>query len=153
MFRFLFSGLLALQMLLAAPAFADVRVQTPWSRATPPGAAVAGGFMTLHNEGAADDRLVSVTTDIAASVEIHQMSMEGGTMQMRELTDGLSLPAGEAVALAPGGYHLMFIDPKPLREGDTFLATLTFENAGTKEVEFMAAAAGSREPPSGPPRD
>ena len=96
---------------------------------------------------------MSVTTDIAASVEIHQMSMEGGTMQMRELTDGLSLPAGEAVALAPGGYHLMFIDPKPLREGDTFLATLTFENAGTKEVEFMAAAAGSREPPSGPPRD
>jgi copper(I)-binding protein len=153
MHRILFSSLFALQLLLSAPALADVRIEMPWSRATPPGAAVAGGFMTLQNEGMTDDRLLSVSSEVAASVEIHQMSMEDGAMQMRELVDGLPLPAGESVALAPGGFHLMFIEPKPLREGDRFLATLHFEHAGSREVEFMTAAAGSREPPSGPPLD
>jgi len=123
-----------------------ITIETPWSRATPGGAKVAAGYLTIKNDAATPDRLVSVTADIAGSAGIHQMSMADGMMKMRELTDGLPIPAQGSVALAPASYHLMFLDlKKPLKEGETFPATLTFERAGTVSVTFevrgMCAAA------------
>ena len=86
-----------------------ITIEEPWSRATPGGAKVAAGYLTIENSGDSGDRLVSVTADIAGRTEIHQMSMTGGVMQMRQLTDGLPIPAEGAVALAPSSYHLMFL--------------------------------------------
>ncbi|MCD9028505.1 copper chaperone PCu(A)C [Luteimonas sp. BDR2-5] len=108
-----------------------------WVRQPPPSAAVAGAYLTLRNDGATEDRLVSVTTDAAERVEIHEMRMADGMMRMRELADGLVLPAGAATALAPGGNHLMLINPQqPLEPGTAVDATLTFERAGPLDVTF-----------------
>ena len=116
----------------------DLRIEQPWVRATPPGAAVSGGFVTIRNLGDHDDRLVSVTSSAVARVEIHQMREEAGLMKMRQLTAGLPIPAGAAVSLQPGGYHLMLIGPKqPFAGGDVVIATLHFERAGDAEVAFQ----------------
>jgi len=119
----------------AADASAGIVVSDAWIRETPPNAAVAGGYLTLRS-GAAD-RLLSVDTPAAASVEIHEMSHEGGMMRMRELADGVELPAGADVTLKPGGNHLMFIDPvEPVRAGQSIEATLRFANAPEQTVTF-----------------
>lgn len=115
----------------------DIEVGHPWSRVTPAGASVAGGYFTLENEGTAADRLVSATAEIAGKTEIHEMSVKDGVMTMRALPDGIAVPAGAKVAFAPGGYHLMFLGIKaPLTEGESFKGSLTFEKAGTVEVSF-----------------
>ena len=109
----------------------DITVAAPWTRATPGGAKVAGGYLKVTNNGAAADKLVGATTDIAGRVEIHEMSMSGGVMQMRPLDAGLELKAGQTVELKPGGYHVMFMDLKrQLKQGETVKATLQFEKAG-----------------------
>lgn len=119
----------------------------PWTRATPTGAKMAGGFVVIRNEGAEPDRLIGGSADFSAKVEIHEMSMEGDVMKMRELETGLDLPAGGEVVLKPGSYHVMFIGLKePLKEGETRKGTLVFEKAGTVEVEWAVDAVGAKEP-------
>lgn len=121
-----------------------IAIEQAWTRATPPNAPVAGGFLTIRNSGDRADRLVSVTSPDANSVEIHQMTMDGGVMRMRKLADGLPIDARSVVMLKPGGYHLMFIGPtRPIVEGGTVTATLRFEKAGTREVRFDVRALGS----------
>ncbi|WP_323033104.1 copper chaperone PCu(A)C [Paracoccus sp. (in: a-proteobacteria)] len=108
----------------------DLTLSDGFSRATPPGAPVAGGFLTIAN-GGADDRLVSASVDFAGRAEIHEMAMDGEVMRMRQLPDGLPIPAGATVELKPGGYHLMFMELKqPLVEGEVVNVTLSFEKAG-----------------------
>lgn len=124
-----------------------ITIETPWSRATPGGAKVAAGYLTIKNSAAAPDRLVSVTADIAGRTEIHQMSMTDGMMKMRQLSDGLPIPARGSVTLEPASYHLMFLDLKrPLTEGETFPGTLTFEKAGTIRVTFEVRGTGAGVP-------
>ncbi|MEC7761703.1 MAG: copper chaperone PCu(A)C [Pseudomonadota bacterium] len=118
-----------------AVTFGDLTLEGAFSRATLPIAPVAGGFMTITNTGDTDDRLIGAASEVADRMEIHEMAMDGDVMRMRELADGLAIPAGETVELKPGGYHLMFMDlSEPLVEGETVEVTLTFENAG--EVVF-----------------
>lgn len=108
-----------------------------FSRATLPNAPVGGGFLTITNSGSADDRLVSATSPVAGEVQIHEMKMEGDVMKMAELPDGLPIPAGQTVTLQPGGFHLMFMQLKQaLVEGTKLPVTLTFEKAGSIEVEL-----------------
>ena len=122
----------------------DLTIRDAFALATPPNAPVAGGFLTLVNEGAADDRLIAARSDVAGRVEIHEMAMEGDVMKMRELPDGLPIPAGETVELKPGGYHIMFMDLKgPLVEGETAAVTLVFETAGEVEVQLPIKARGA----------
>jgi copper(I)-binding protein len=124
-----------------------ITIETPRSRATPGGAKVAAGYLTIKNGAATPDRLVSVTADIAGRAGIHQMSMADGMMKMRELADGLPIPAEGSVKLEPASYHLMFLDlKKPLKEGETFPATLTFERAGTVSVTFEVRGMGAAAP-------
>ena len=124
-----------------------VVIEQAWTRATAPNAPVAGGFVTIRNNGNRADRLVSATSPDADRVEIHQMSMDGGVMRMRKLSDGLPIGAKAVVTLKPGGHHLMFIGPKRrLVEGDTVTATLRFEHAGEREVRFEVRAIGSSAP-------
>ena len=121
---------------------ADISFVHPWARATPPGAQVGAGYVTLQNKGAAD-RLVSATVDVVDHVEIHEMSMDGGVMKMRRLPSGLELPAGKSVELKPGGYHLMLMGLKqPLKVGETVKATMTFEKAGAVPVELKVEPMG-----------
>lgn len=122
----------------------DIEVANPWSRATPEGAKVAGGFLTIRNTGSTPDRLLSATGEIAGKTEIHEMAINAsGVMTMRPLADGLEIPGGGEAELKPGGYHIMFLDLKRgIREGETFKGTLTFAKGGTVEVEFAVKAMG-----------
>ncbi|HWT62052.1 MAG TPA: DUF1775 domain-containing protein [Ochrobactrum sp.] len=115
----------------------DLTITAPSIRAMVPGAKVAGGFLTIANDGKTADKLVGVSTTGVKRVEIHEMSMENQVMKMRKLDGGLDIPAGESVELKSGGYHLMFIQPEtPYKEGDKVSATLEFEKAGKVELEF-----------------
>ena len=144
-----FSALAFALALGAAPALAqefkagDITIDKPWARATPKGAEVGAGYLTIHNNGAAPDKFTGGAADFAA-VEVHEMSMAGGVMKMRELKDGLVIPAHGTVTLAPNGYHLMFTHlAHPLTTGDTVKATLNFEHAGPVEVEFKVLGVGA----------
>lgn len=122
----------------------DIHLDHPWSRATPGGAKVAGGYIVIRNVGAQPDRLISATSEISGRTEIHEMAVKDGVMTMRPLADGLAIPANDEVALKPGSYHLMFLDLKrSLKEGETFPGTLTFEKAGTVNVTFDVSAIGA----------
>lgn len=122
----------------------NIQIEQPWSRATPGGARVGGGFVTLKNTGTTPDRLVAVETTIADRAEIHEMKMDNGIMRMRRLADGLPLPAGKTMMLKPGSYHLMFIGLKDgIKKGQPFKATLIFEQAGRIELTFNVLAIGT----------
>ena len=129
---------LALTSLISiAAAASPIRVENPWSRATAPGQVVGGGFMTIVNTGNTADRLVSVTSAAAAEVQIHHTSMDGGVMRMRQLTDGLEIPAASRVELKPRGLHLMFMQLRaPLDVGSSFPVQLQFEKAGMLTAQF-----------------
>jgi copper(I)-binding protein len=122
----------------------DLSVTSPWTRATPGGAKIAGGYLKITNNGAAADRFVGAKSDVTDHVEIHEMSMNDGVMKMRPLPNGLEIKPGETVELKSGGYHLMFMDLKqPLKQGDTLKATLQFEKAGSLNVNFNVNALGA----------
>src|SRR6202051_1100180 len=111
---------------LAAPVHAqevragDLVITQAWSRATPGGAKIGGGYLTIENKGSAPDRLIGGSADVASKVQVHEMAMKNGVMTMRPLDNGLMIEPGKTVKLAPGGYHLMLFDLKsPLKHGDT----------------------------------
>jgi copper(I)-binding protein len=114
-----------------------------YTRATAAGAKVGGGFMTINNSGTQPDKLVSVSgVSFAGKVEVHETKMINNVMEMRELKQGLVIPAKGKVELKPGSYHVMFMDLKePLVKGKKYKAKLNFEKAGSVEVEFDATEA------------
>ncbi|ODT76810.1 MAG: hypothetical protein ABS76_30010 [Pelagibacterium sp. SCN 64-44] len=125
----------------------DIVISGAFTRATLPNAPVAGGFLTLTNAGAEDDVLVSASAEIAAETQIHEMAMQGDVMKMRQLADGLAVPAGESVVLAPGGFHIMFMGLKaPLMEGDSVPVTLTFAKAGSVTISLAVGANAANAP-------
>ena len=147
---------LAAAILIATPAFAqsdtiqlgELHISGPFTRATLPNAPVGGGFFTIENTGAEADRLVSAASDVAEDTQIHEMAVQGDVMKMRKLGDGLEIPAGETIALAPGGFHLMFMGlNRAFVEGEAVTVTLTFEKAGTVEVELPVMASAADAPP------
>ena len=114
----------------------------PYARATVAGQPAGGGYLTLQNAGA-DDRLLSASADVAKSVELHSMSMEGDVMKMRQV-EAIDLPAGKTVELKPGGLHIMFIGLKaPFKAGDKFPLKLKFEKAGEVTVQVNVEATGA----------
>ncbi|MDP3254680.1 MAG: copper chaperone PCu(A)C [Bosea sp. (in: a-proteobacteria)] len=123
-----------------------LKIDHPWTRATPGGAKVAGGYLTIQNGGSASDRLLGGSSEIAGRVEIHEMAVKDGIMTMRPLDKGLEVKPGEKAELKPGGFHIMFMDLKrPLKEGERVKGTLQFEKAGTVAVEFTVQAVGARD--------
>ena len=135
----------------AAPAstikVGSLMIEAPWTRATPAGAKVAGGFMTITNTGSAPDRLIGGSFPLAGRFEVHEMAVANGIMTMRELAKGLEIAPGQKVELKPGGYHVMFMDLRSqVREGTPVKGTLVFEKAGTIEVEYRVAPVGARAP-------
>lgn len=127
-------------------------ITAPWTRVTPKGAKVAGGYVRITNTGSEPDRLIGGAFDLSARVEVHEMSVEGGVMRMRELGKGLEIAPGASVELKPGGYHLMFMDMTgALEAGKPVKGRLVFEKAGSIEVEFRVAPLGATTPRAAPP--
>ncbi|MET3836443.1 copper(I)-binding protein [Brevundimonas sp. UYEF29] len=115
-------------------AAAAVTATDAWCRPSPNGAKAGGCYVTLT--AATDDRLTGGSTPRAGSLQVHEMKTENGMMKMAELTAGLPLPAGQAVALAPGGNHLMLIGlTAPLVAGETVPLTFQFASAPTITVQ------------------
>lgn len=118
-----------------AVAAGNLELTAGFTRAMLPGQPVGGGFITITNNGGEDDRLVSAISAQAGEVQLHEMAMEGDVMKMRQLNDGIAIPAGETVELKPGGLHLMFFKvAEPFKEGAVVNVTLTFEKAGAVDV-------------------
>ncbi len=119
-------------------------IEAPWTRATPGGSKVAGGYLKITNTGSTPDRLIGGTLPLAASVEVHEMSVSDGIMRMRRLEKGLEIAPGTSVELKPGGYHIMFMGLSDgLTAGSTIKGTLVFEKAGTVVVEYRIEPIGS----------
>lgn len=126
----------------------DITVSAAYSRAMLPNAPVGAGYMTISNAGASADRLVGATTEATPTVEIHNMSIVDGMMEMEALPDGIEIAAGGKVTLAPDGLHLMFMQPKaPFNEGECVEVTLTFEQAGPLSVQLSVGPIGADAPP------
>ncbi|XUY28094.1 copper chaperone PCu(A)C [Agrobacterium sp. rho-8.1] len=120
----------------------DLEISGAMSKAMLPGQPVGGGFVTIKNDGSADDRLVSVASPLAGRAEIHEMAMVSDVMKMRKLDAGIAIPAGKTVELTPGGLHFMFFNvSKPFAEGDKVPVTLTFEKAGKVDVMMNVGSA------------
>ena len=133
--RALFAFVLALS---CGPALAEqvaracsIEIVAPFARATLPNSPTGGVYFTLRNTGTEDDRLLTAASPIAGAVQLHEMSVENDVASMRELPDGIALPAGGTVTLTPSGTHIMLTHlTQPLVKGETFSLTLTFEHAG-----------------------
>jgi copper(I)-binding protein len=128
----------------AAAQGSGVEVKDVWARATPGGAQTAAIYVTMAS--AAGDRLTGASTPAAQMAELHIMTMDNGVMKMRQV-DGIDLPAGQAVTLKPGGYHIMLSGlAQPLKEGQNFLLTLTFAKAGAQQVTVSVQKVGAMGP-------
>ena len=124
----------------------QLEVSNAWARATPAKAENGVAFLTIRTP--TPDRLVSVSSPVAKKAELHTMEMAGMVMKMRPLA-GLDIPAGQFVTLKPGGEHIMLMGLNgPLREGQSFPLTLTFEKAGAREVTVPVEKAGAAGPAS-----
>ena len=132
--------------LLAGTAMAQVTVKDAWVRATVAQQKATGAFMQLQSEQ--DAKLVAAQSPVAGVVEVHEMAMEGSVMKMRAVTS-LALPAGKAVELKPGGYHVMLMDLKgQIKEGDSVPVTLVVEGKDGKRqnIELKAPARTMAQP-------
>jgi len=128
----------------------DLVISQVWSRATPGGAKIAGGYLTIENKGSAPDLLIGGSGDFAGRVEVHEMAMNNGVMTMRSLDKGLAIEPGKTVKLAPGGYHLMLMDLKnPLKQGDKVPLTLEFQKAGKVKLALEVQGVGAQAPATG----
>ncbi len=155
--RGLTGALLLLSLAITAGAQAeevkagDLVISHGWARATPGGAKVAGGYLTIENKGANADKLIGGSTDAAAKFEVHEMSMNNGVMRMHPVEGGLTIPPGKTVTLAPGGYHVMMMDLKhPLKQGDKVPVTLQFEKAGKASLSLDVQGIGAQSPSGAP---
>jgi len=125
----------------------SIVVEQPWVRATPGGAKVAGGYMTIINSGSESDRLIGGVLPQAGHFGVHEMKMSGNVMQMREIEEGLEIKPGQKIELSPSGYHVMFTElHEPLKQGDTLKGQLRFEKAGLVDIEYQVEGVGARGP-------
>lgn len=133
---------------LASAAHAAPTVQAAWSRPAAQGT-IGAGFMTLANPGTKPDALVAVESPGARQVQLHQSSMSGGMASMKAVAS-IPVPAGGRVALAPGGYHLMFMGlSKAQKVGDSLPATLVFASGARVKVSFVVSLAPPADPHAG----
>jgi copper(I)-binding protein len=142
----------AIGLLFTAPssraedvAVGNIKISSAWVRATPKGAPVGGGYMTITNKGTLPDRLVGGASSVSSRFEIHEMSMDNGVMKMRPVAGGVEIKPGQTVKFDPAGYHLMFVGLKePFVRGEHVEATLQFEKAGKIAVDFIVEGIGAQ---------
>lgn len=138
-----------LLLVLAQAAFAAgpvIEVEDPWARESPPMVTNGAAYMTLVNRGDETDRLMSVSGEVAETIELHAHLMEGTVMKMRKI-QGIEVNPGEPAILQPGGTHVMLIGLKaPLVKGSSFPLTLHFEKAGDIPVQVAVRRPGTPSP-------
>lgn len=130
---------LAAAMLAAAlPAWGGaLAVTDAWSRSTPPGVTVGVAYLTLKNDSGKSDRLLKISSPVAARVQVHRTEVLDGIARMREVAV-LHVAPGETVKFEPNGMHLMLMGlRKPLVEGRSFELNLVFEVAGARKVKVV----------------
>ena len=128
----------------------DLVISQAWSRATPNGAKIGAGYLTIENKGTTADKLIGATADISGHIEVHEMSMNNGVMKMRPVEGGLTIDPGKTVKLSPNGYHLMVMDLKsPLKQGEKLPVTLEFVKAGKVAVTLDVQGVGAQGPGGG----
>lgn len=133
----------AFAMDMAVVELGPLKISKAFAKAMLPGQPAGAGYLIIENTGGEADRLISATSEASPDIEIHEMKMDGDVMKMRELAEGLDIPAGATVELKPGGLHLMFMDvPQPFKEGETLKVKLKFEKAGEAEVMLPVGKAG-----------
>mgnify|MGYP000064712971 CR=1 FL=1 len=124
----------------------DVRISDAWARETVAGQTAAAAYLTLKNEGAGDDRLVSVTAPAPAMAMLHGSESADGISRMRPLNSGLAIPAGATIELKPGGTHVMVTGlTTPLHAGDALKLVLKFDKSGERPVDVRVTAAAGPE--------
>lgn len=137
----------ALLLAAAVPTSAQstsIQIDKPWARATPAGAKTGAAYMTIDNKSDQPDRLTGASSDVAKTLQIHEMKVVDGVMKMREIPGGLPVPAGGSVTLKPGGYHVMLIGlNKALKKGEKIPLTLVFEKAGKVSIEVPVESMGA----------
>ncbi len=125
------------------PATDAISIEHPWARATPGGAATGAAYITLINKGNTADELIGATTPVADQVQFHSVSEENGVSRMREMR-AVEVKPGATVSFSPGIMHIMLVGlKKPLKEGQTFPLTLSFEKAGKVQVVVSVANVGA----------
>lgn len=139
----------ALAVTLADTAVAEdytagtLQIGNPWARATPSGASIGAGYLTIVNKGMEPDRLIGGSAAPASRFEVHHTMVEQGVAKMRTVKS-LDIAPGATVELKPGGMHVMFVGLKqPLKQGQRIKGTLVFEKAGTVEIEFAVQSVGA----------
>jgi copper(I)-binding protein len=142
-------SVLAASLFLSSHVVAQtVAITNSWVRATVQGQKATGAFMTVTSKENA--KLVTVSSPVAGIVEIHEMKMDKDVMKMSALPNGLDLPAGKAVDLKPGGFHIMLMDLKlPLNKDVAVPLTLTFQDSSGKKSQQVVQVPVSVQPPSG----
>jgi copper(I)-binding protein len=139
-----------LLLAVASPALAQIHIENAWSRATPPGAKIGVGYMTIRNASAAADKLLGASSPAAEKVETHITIRDGDISRMREV-QGYDIPANGVFELKPGGAHLMLMNLKaPLKEGDKVPLVLKFERSGEVKVELNVEPMGGMRETHGP---
>ena len=125
----------------------DVEIRHPYATPTAAGASSGAAYIaTLENGGKRQDRLLRLSTPIAARTEMHSMAVDaGGVMRMREVGE-IVLAPGVPLKMRPGqGVHFMLVGLKqPLKEGDSFPMTMEFENSGKVEVKVVVQVPKAR---------
>lgn len=135
-------ALAATVLFVAAPRSesAALRIEAPWARPSAPSSGVTAAYFVLVNPGDRPIRVVSAASSLATSVEMHEMSMAGGMMRMRQVT-GIDVPARGRIALAPASFHLMVFGlTKALEVGDVLPLTLTLQGGATLTLEARVRA-------------
>lgn len=130
----------------APPAHADdIVIEAAWARATPPSARTGAAYLTIRNDGSRPDRIIAMTTDIAGHAMAHESRQEGDVMKMQETP--LTAPPGGVLEMKPGGVHVMLMDlTRPLKSGEIFTLSLTFDQAGTMTVPIKVGSVGAMRP-------
>ena len=120
----------------------SIDISRPWIRTSLGEKRHTGGFFAVTNKGREADRLIAAESAVAAKIEIHGIKVVGSDIRMRLLEKGLGLPPDTTITLKPRGYHLFFELKAPLSRGQRVPVTLTFEKAGTCQIEMVVEAPG-----------
>lgn len=130
---------------LALPAAAKTPVLhvDGWARPTMPAQKASAAYLSIHNSGPGADRLLSISTPVAASASVHSTSTAGGVMRMRAVRS-LPVAAGRHIRMKPGGLHVMLTGMRaPLRAGQKLPLTLRFERAGLVRATINVQTSGN----------
>jgi copper(I)-binding protein len=134
--KYLFSIAVLFVLTGLSHAQGKIVVEDAWVGKVPPSSPVAAAYMTIRNDGTADDKLLSITTNISGHTMIHETVVDENGVAKMDMVDALVIPAGKSVTLKPGGTHVMLMDLKePVTEKEKIELDLKFENAGEMKVE------------------